>query len=79
MTVAPEASVLALQDATPDLARTSFVAAGARIVGAVDAGATERASGTTPCCAPTATRSRSGAGSNIQDNVSVHVDPGTRW
>jgi carbonic anhydrase/acetyltransferase-like protein (isoleucine patch superfamily) len=75
MTVAPDASVLALQDATPDLAGTSFVAAGARIVGAValEDGASVWYNAVLRGDSDSITL---GAGSNIQDNVSVHVDPG---
>ncbi len=75
MTVADHASVLALDDAVPELAEHSFVAAGARIVGAVTLrdeasvwyNAVLRADGDSITL---------GEGSNIQDNVSVHVDPG---
>jgi carbonic anhydrase/acetyltransferase-like protein (isoleucine patch superfamily) len=75
MTFAADASVLALDGATPDLAGTSFVAPGARIVGAVTLhegasvwyNAVLRADGDTITV---------GAGSNLQDNVSVHVDAG---
>lgn len=73
MTIAPDASVLALSDAEPDIDATAFVAAGARIVGAVVLGpgssvwynAVLRADGASISI---------GAGSNVQDNVSVHVD-----
>jgi len=75
MTVADQASVLSLDAAAPDLAETSFVAAGARIVGSVTLredssvwyNAVLRADGDTITL---------GEGSNLQDNVSVHVDPG---
>ncbi|HEX5729094.1 gamma carbonic anhydrase family protein [Microbacterium sp.] len=75
MTVAPDASVLVLQDATPHLAETSFVAAGARIVGAVtlEDGASVWYNAVLRGDSDSITL---GAGSNIQDNVSVHVDPG---
>lgn len=75
MSIAATASVLALPDRAPDLAESAFVADGARIVGAVT-------------LAPRASvwynavlRADSapiviGAGSNVQDNVSVHVDDG---
>lgn len=74
MTIAADASVLALPGAEPLLDPTSFVASGARVVGAVTLGreasvwynAVVRADG-----APVSV----GDGSNIQDNVSVHVDP----
>jgi carbonic anhydrase/acetyltransferase-like protein (isoleucine patch superfamily) len=75
MTVAPGASVLSAAGRTPDLDPTAFVAAGARVVGGVVLGegssvwynAVLRADGDTITV---------GAGSNLQDNVSVHVDPG---
>ncbi|WP_347975613.1 gamma carbonic anhydrase family protein [Microbacterium sp. ProA8] len=76
MTIAAEASVLAAAGRTPDLHPTSFVAAGARIVGEVTLGpgasvwynAVLRADGDTITV---------GANSNLQDNVSVHVDAGS--
>ena len=75
MTIAAEASVLAAAGRTPALHPTSFVAAGARIVGGVTLGpgasvwynAVLRADGDTITV---------GANSNLQDNVSVHVDAG---
>lgn len=75
MTVAPGASVLAAAGRTPDLDPTSFVATGARVVGGVTLGAGAsvwynavlRADGDTIMV---------GANSNLQDNVSVHVDAG---
>ncbi|WP_109211170.1 MULTISPECIES: gamma carbonic anhydrase family protein [Microbacterium] len=75
MTVAPGASVLSAAGRTPKLDPTSFVAAGARIVGGVTLGpgasvwynAVLRADGDTITV---------GARSNLQDNVSVHVDAG---
>lgn len=75
MTVAPGASVLAAAGRTPDLDPTSFVATGARVVGGVTLGAGAsvwynavlRADGDTITV---------GANSNLQDNVSVHVDAG---
>ncbi|WP_194411471.1 gamma carbonic anhydrase family protein [Microbacterium cremeum] len=75
MTVAVHASVLSAAGRTPDLHATAFVAAGARIVGGVTLGpgasvwynAVLRADGDTITV---------GANSNVQDNVSVHVDAG---
>lgn len=75
MTVAPGASVLFAAGRTPHLHPTSFVAAGARVVGGVTLGpgasvwynAVLRADGDTITV---------GANSNLQDNVSVHVDAG---
>ncbi|MFF2632080.1 gamma carbonic anhydrase family protein [Microbacterium sp. NPDC058021] len=76
MTVADEASVLSVSDATPHVPDSAFVAAGARLVGAVTLGeeasvwynAVLRADSDTITI---------GAGSNVQDNVSVHVDAGS--
>jgi carbonic anhydrase/acetyltransferase-like protein (isoleucine patch superfamily) len=76
MTVAADASVLALGQARPRLDETSFVAAGARIIGDVELGpqasvwynAVLRAEGATISI---------GARSNLQDNVAVHVDRGS--
>lgn len=70
-----EVSVLAIGGAVPALHPTSFLAAGARVIGAVSLGAQSsvwynavlRADGD---------RIVVGAGSNLQDNVSVHVDAG---
>ena len=75
MTIAEGASVLSVAEMVPQLDPGSFVAAGARIVGAVTLAegasawynAVLRADG-----APITV----GPGSNLQDNVSVHVDPG---
>ena len=75
MTIAPGASVLRAGGRTPVLDPTAFVAAGARVVGGVTLGpgasvwynAVLRADGDTITV---------GAGSNLQDNVSVHVDAG---
>jgi len=75
MTVAPGASVLSAAGRTPSLDPTAFVAAGARVVGGVVLSegssvwynAVLRADGDTITI---------GVGSNLQDNVSVHVDPG---
>lgn len=75
MTVAPGASVLSAAGRTPDLHPTAFVAAGARVVGGVTLAegasvwynAVLRADGDTITV---------GRNSNLQDNVSVHVDAG---
>lgn len=73
MSIAAGASVLALPDRTPELDDTAFVADGARIVGAVSLGAGASVwynavlrGDSSPIVI--------GAGSNVQDNVSVHVD-----
>lgn len=75
MTISPDASVLAVAGRTPALASDAFVAAGARLIGGVVLGAGAsvwynavlRADGDTITI---------GAGSNLQDNVAVHVDAG---
>lgn len=75
MSIAADATVLALPDAEPDIDPTAFIASGARVVGAVTLGprtsvwynAVVRGD-----AAPVSV----GEGSNIQDNVSVHVDRG---
>lgn len=75
MTISEGAAVLALDGRTPDLHAGSFVASGARVIGAVSLA--EGASvwynavlrGDSDAIAV-------GAGSNLQDNVSVHVDAG---
>jgi len=75
MTVATDATVLALEGATPRLDAGAFVASGARVIGAVTLA--EGAS----VWYNAVLRADSdgivlGTGSNIQDNVSVHVDAG---
>jgi len=75
MTVSPEASVLSVAGITPALDESAFVAAGARIVGAVrlEAGASVWYNAILRGDRDSITI---GGGSNIQDNVSVHVDRG---
>jgi carbonic anhydrase/acetyltransferase-like protein (isoleucine patch superfamily) len=76
MTVSENASLLALDGATPSIDDTAYVADGARLVGAVTLGpqasvwynAVLRADGDSITV---------GARSNLQDNVSVHVDRGS--
>lgn len=76
MTASDAASVLSVSGAAPQLDPSSFVAAGARVIGAVRLGegasvwynAVLRADGDSITI---------GAGSNLQDNVSVHVDRGS--
>lgn len=75
MTIADAATVLSVSGATPDLHPSSFVAAGARLLG--DVTLAEGAS----VWYNAVVRADSaaivlGAGSNLQDNVSVHVDAG---
>lgn len=75
MSIAAGASILALQDRAPELDDTAFVADGARIVGAVSLGpgasvwynAVLRGDSAPIIIGP---------GSNVQDNVSIHVDAG---
>lgn len=75
MTIAADASVLSLPGAQPSIHPTAFVASGARVIGAVTLSegasvwynAVLRGDGDAITV---------GAGSNLQDNVSVHVDPG---
>jgi carbonic anhydrase/acetyltransferase-like protein (isoleucine patch superfamily) len=75
MTVSESASVIALGDAAPEVPASAFVAAGARLIGAVRLGesasvwynAVLRADGDTITV---------GDRSNVQDSVSVHVDGG---
>ncbi len=75
MTIAPDASVLALPDAAPTVPDDAFVASGARLVGDVSLGAGAsvwynavlRGDGAAIVV---------GARSNVQDNVSIHVDAG---
>jgi carbonic anhydrase/acetyltransferase-like protein (isoleucine patch superfamily) len=75
MTIAEDASVLSVDGREPDLHPTSFIAAGARVVGAVTLG--EGASvWYNAVLRADSDRITVGAGSNLQDNVSVHVDAG---
>jgi len=75
MSIDADARVLALPGAEPQLDPTSFVASGARIVGAVTLGAEASVWYNAVLRADTAPI-LVGAGSNLQDNVSVHVDRG---
>ncbi|GAA1913079.1 gamma carbonic anhydrase family protein [Microbacterium aoyamense] len=76
MTIADGASILSVSGLSPVLHASSFVADGARVIGAVTLGeqasvwynAVLRADGDTITI---------GARSNLQDNVSVHVDRGS--
>ncbi len=75
MTISPDASVLSVATLTPHLDPSSFVAAGARIIGDVTLG--EGASVWYNAVLRGDSDSITvGAGSNLQDNVSVHVDDG---
>ena len=76
MTIAEHASVLSIAGRTPQIDAAAFVATGARVIGAVSLGegssvwynAVLRADSDSITV---------GAGSNVQDNVSVHVDAGS--
>jgi len=76
MTVAEGASILSVSGRTPRLDSTSFVAAGARVIGAVTLaeGASVWYNAVLRADSETITV---GVGSNLQDNVSVHVDRGS--
>jgi carbonic anhydrase/acetyltransferase-like protein (isoleucine patch superfamily) len=75
MSIAEGASVLAVSGKTPAIDATAFVAAGARVVGDVTLG--EGASvWYNAVLRGDSDGIRIGAGSNLQDNVSVHVDAG---
>src|SRR6478736_4762312 len=73
MTVAHDASVLSLPGRTPELDATAFVASGARLVGSVRlaAGASVWYNAVLRADSDAITV---GERSNLQDNVSVHVD-----
>ena len=73
MTIAGDSSVLSVSGHTPRLDPTAFVAAGARVIGAVSLaeGASVWYNAVLRGDSDTITV---GAGSNLQDNVSVHVD-----
>jgi carbonic anhydrase/acetyltransferase-like protein (isoleucine patch superfamily) len=75
MSIAPGASVLALPTGTPEIAADAFIADGARIVGRVEL----RPGSSVWYNAVLRADSSSitvGDDSNVQDNVSVHVDDG---
>src|SRR3954453_20378800 len=75
MTVSADASVLALDGASPQVDESAFVAPGARVIGAVTlaAGASVWYNAVLPADSDGISL---GAGSNIQDNLSVHVEAG---
>lgn len=75
MSIAPGASVLALPDRTPSIADGAFIAEGARVVGEVSIGRDSSVWYNAVLRGDSA-RIVIGAGSNVQDNVSVHVDAG---
>jgi carbonic anhydrase/acetyltransferase-like protein (isoleucine patch superfamily) len=75
MTISESAAVLAVAGSTPDIDPSAFVAAGARVIGAVTL-----AEGSSvwynAVLRGDSDAITIGAGSNLQDNVSVHVDAG---
>ncbi|MBA8815958.1 carbonic anhydrase/acetyltransferase-like protein (isoleucine patch superfamily) [Microbacterium halimionae] len=75
MTIAQSASVLSLPGHVPTIDSTAFVADGARVVGAVTLaeGASIWYNAVLRADSAAVTI---GAGSNVQDNVSIHVDSG---
>ena len=75
MSIAPAASVIALPDRSPAIADDAFVADGARVVGAVTLGARASVWYNAVLRGDSAAITV-GGGSNVQDNVSVHVDSG---
>ncbi|MGH3689522.1 MAG: gamma carbonic anhydrase family protein [Microbacterium sp.] len=75
MSIAARASVLALPNSTPSIDPTAFVADGARIVGDVSLAAGSSVWYNAVLRGDSA-EIVIGPGSNVQDNVSVHVDSG---
>ena len=75
MTVSPDASVLRIGAAAPSVEASAFVAAGARLVGEVILGP-ESSVWYNAVLRGDGDRIVVGRGSNLQDNVSVHVDAG---
>ena len=75
MTISPQATVLAVGGRTPEIDDSAFLAAGARVLGAVSLaeGASVWYNAVLRADSDAITV---GAGSNLQDNVSVHVDAG---
>jgi carbonic anhydrase/acetyltransferase-like protein (isoleucine patch superfamily) len=73
MTVSPDASVLPLPGAEPAVDATAFIAAGARIVGAVSLGEHTSVWYNAVLRGDSAPI-RIGARSNVQDGVAIHVD-----
>lgn len=75
MTLARDAVVLALPDAAPEIDDTAFVASGARVVGDVRL-STDASVWYNAVLRGDSASITVGARSNVQDNVSVHVDAG---
>ena len=76
MSIADDASILSLPGATPHIHESAFVASGARIIGnvAMEEGASVWYNAVVRGDSAPITL---GVGSNLQDNVSVHVDAGS--
>lgn len=75
MTISEDAVVLTVAGRSPDIHSDAFVASGARVIGAVRLGEGASVWYNAVLRADSDTISV-GAGSNLQDNVSVHVDAG---
>jgi len=75
MTIAHDASVLSLPGRTPDIDASAHVASGARVIGSVRLGA-QASVWYNAVLRADSDAIRVGPRSNIQDNVSVHVDAG---
>ena len=75
MSISPSASIISLAERAPSIADDVFVADGARVVGAVTLEAGSSVWYNAVVRADSASISI-GAESNLQDNVSVHVDRG---
>lgn len=73
MTISPDASVRALGTSAPDLHDTAFLAEGARVIGDVLMGS-ESSAWCNAVLRGDVAPIRIGRGSNLQDNVTVHVD-----
>jgi len=75
MTIAEGASILSVAGLVPQLAESAYVAPGARVIGAVTLGA-DASVWYNAVLRADSDAITVGAGSNLQDNVSVHVDNG---
>ena len=70
----PEPLILPIGGHAPQLHAESWVAPNATVLGQVTLAA-KASVWYGVCCAPRSSRSRSAQGSNIQDGVTIHVDP----
>lgn len=75
MTIAEDASILSVAGSAPSVPESAFVASGARLIGAVTLGEGASVWYNAVVRADSA-QITLGPGSNLQDNVSVHVDAG---